>query len=133
MKLLLAVPALISIIIAGFSPSIKSIYCVNKKVKIEWAGPTKILPALPGALGIETFTWFKDDGLIEGTILREDKVEKFKVPAILNGYILKFLPRISPRASVYMDTITGGMTYTRYNTGVDGQFVITGKYSCSGL
>ena len=125
-------PALISVVvIAGFSPSTKSIYCVNKQLKIEGlGGPTKILPGLPGG---ETFTWFKDNGLIEVTTLREGKIEKIKVPAILNGYILKFLPRITPRSSVYMNTITGGMTYTTYGSGVNGDYIITGKYSCSGL
>ena len=59
------------------------ISCLNEKAVTEWSDGSTQNPT--SNLATETFTWFKNNKLIEVSNLRDGNNEKIKVPAILNG------------------------------------------------
>ena len=130
MKLQLIVPTLVSFaIVSGCSSSSKNISCMYEKAATEWSDGS--IQNQTSNLGTDTFTWFKGDGLVEVSVMRNGNMEKTKVPATLNGTDLVF--SASKEGSYIINTSNGKMISTITGDSPDGKFVLKTEGTCNGF
>lgn len=117
-------------IVAGCSAPPKNISCINEKGVTEWSDGS--IQNQTSSLGTETFTWFKNDSLVEVSVMQDGNMEKIKVPATLNGTDLVF--SATKGSSYIINTINGKINSTTTGDNIeDGKYVMKTEGTCNGF
>lgn len=105
------------------------ISCMNEKAVTEWNDGSTQNPT--NNLGTETFTWFKNDKLIEVSNVSDGSNKKTKVPVILNGTDLVF--SANKQTSFIINNANGKLISTTIGDSVDGKYIMKMEGTCSGF